>query len=247
MSDFFKFENEKLDFPFYNGKPSLSAIDWLLLVAGVLVFIWLLFSRIEINDYVVSVLLTLSVLIPLLYVCKGKFSLFFRKPERQDILLIIICLLGYYIYAISLNTILSYFGIGVNANVSTTGDMGLVFWITMLFQLLGEELFKVIILLIVMFLVYKFTNKRKLSMVCGVIISLLIFGLVHYNAYNGALLQIIFTIGLGSFIYFFAYLKTKNVMVSYITHILIDGIVFMLVMIVNSLGLDVASLIMILI
>lgn len=247
MSGFFRFENEKLDFPFYNGNPSLSTTDWLLLVAGIFIFIWLLFSDIEISRDAVSVLLTLSVLIPLIYASKGKLSLFFRKPDRQDIRLIVICLLGYYIFAVSLNTIFAYFGIGINSNAGLDIDMDIVFWITTLFQLLGEELFKVIILLIVMFLVYKFTNRRKLSMVCGVIISLLIFGLAHYNAYNGALVQIIFTIGLGSFIYFYAYLKTKNVVVSYLTHVLIDGIIFLLVMIVKSLGIDVASLLMALI
>lgn len=63
-------------------------------------------------------------------------------------------------------------------------------------------------------------------MICGLVISLLIFGLIHYNSYNGALAQIIFVIGFGSIFYTYAYLKTKNVIVAYISHILIDGIVF---------------------
>ena len=91
---------------------------------------------------------------------------------------------------------------------------------------MGEELFKVIAFLIAMFLIYRITKNRKVSMIIGVLAALLAFGALHYYSYSGNWPQIIFIIGIGSLFYFYAYLKTKNVMVSYIVHLLIDGIIF---------------------
>ena len=121
--------------------------------------------------------------------------------------------------------ILELIGIQTAANASN-GAVDLLFILISFIQIIGEELIKVIVFLIAMFLVYKITNNRKLSIVISTAIALLIFGLMHYSAYNGNLIQIIFIIGLGSVFYMYAYLKTKNVVVSYLCHIIIDGLVF---------------------
>ena len=56
-------------------------------------------------------------------------------------------------------------------------------------------------------------------------VTLLVFGLAHYAAY-GSLLQILLIQGLGSIICLFAYLKTKNMLVTYVAHLIIDFIPF---------------------
>ena len=224
MSEFFKFENENIDFPFYNGTPLLSTSDWLILLAGVLVFIGLLFIPIPFDNNTISILLCLSLLIPIIYVLKGKFELIFRKLERKDIKLIVLCLIGYYIYTISIAILLDVLQMAPVENAVFGANMDLVFWISIFIQLLGEELYKLAVFLILMHLLYKFTNNRKISIICSAIVALLSFGLMHYNSYNGNLAQIIFVIGIGGLIYFYPYLKTKNILVAYIVHILIDGI-----------------------
>lgn len=228
MDKFFKFENENIDFPFYNGKPLLSTSDWLILLAGVLAFIGLLFIQTPFDNNTISVLLCLSVLIPIIYVLKGKFELIFRKPEMKDIKLILLCLIGYYIYTISITMLIDVLHMAPVENAIFSVNMNLVFWITVFIQLLGEELYKLAVFLILMHLLYKFTKNRKISIICSAIVALLSFGLMHYYSYNGNLAQIICVIGIGGLIYFYPYLKTKNILVSYIVHILIDGIPFLI-------------------
>lgn len=227
MNDFFKFEDGNTDFPFYNGNPKLSIFEWFILLLGVLIFTGLVAFPFELNNKVAALIFCLSTLIPILYVSRGQWNLFFRRPKNKDILLIIKCLTLYYIYSFSMVFLLRNIGIEVNSN-AILNNIDFISFLFIIAQLIGEELFKIILLLIVMFLVYHFTNKRKISIICGVIISLLLFGLIHYNAYNGALSQIIFIIGFGSIFYLYAYLKTKNVIISYIAHVLIDSILIMI-------------------
>ena len=55
--------------------------------------------------------------------------------------------------------------------------------------------------------------------------ALLFVGLAHYAAY-GSLVQILLIQGLGSIICLFAYIKTKNMLVTYAAHLIIDLIPF---------------------
>ena len=73
-----------------------------------------------------------------------------------------------------------------------------------------------------MYVVYRFTNNRNLALYIGIIATLLAFGLIHYSAYSGRILQTLLIQGLGSIFNLYAYMKTKNFVVSYAVHILID-------------------------
>ena len=250
MSEFFSFEDENIDFPFYNGKPSLSKTDLIVLLAGVLAFIGLIISKVNIDSNISSVLLCLVVLIPILYVSRKDLSLFFKKPHRKDIVLIAMCVILYYMYGIIVGSILMQSGVETQPNAVIGMNMDLMFWITTLLQLLGEEIFKIILLILTMLTVYHFTSNRKLSIACGVVLSLLVFGLLHYTAYNGALLQILLIISIGGIFSIYAYLKTKNIVVTYIIHVIVDAIPLILVMVLKSYGIDptqLASLILMLI
>ena len=46
--------------------------------------------------------------------------------------------------------------------------------------------------------------------------------MAHYSAYSGRIFQILLIQGLGSIFNLYAYMKTKNVFVSYIVHLMID-------------------------
>ena len=101
-------------------------------------------------------------------------------------------------------------------------------------QLLGEEFFKILLLLTIMHVVYKTTNNRGLSITLGVIGTLFIFGIIHSSAYSGRILQILLIQGLGSIFDLYGYMKTKNVVVSYIIHVIIDYIPFTIMMLNNN-------------
>ena len=91
-----------------------------------------------------------------------------------------------------------------------------------LISLLEEELFKVTLLIILMAVIYYFTKDKKISVWVGVFLNLIIFGLCHLSAYNGNIIQCILVIGLGSFFDLFVYLKTKNIVNSWIVHVMYD-------------------------
>ena len=64
----------------------------------------------------------------------------------------------------------------------------------------------------------------------GILVSLSIFGMVHFKAYTGRILQILLIPGLGSIFDLYSYMKTKNMVVSYILHVLMDFIPLTFVM-----------------
>ena len=224
-----EFLEDGIDFPFYNDIPKLSTAEWLLLLAPVIIMLAMLFvPDLRPGEYS-PIIIFLIMVIPALYVCKGNYSLFFKKPKKRDILTIILCVIASYVYTLTVAYILMFvlrIPISGNAILSefTSPDVFLI--ISTLMQLLGEEFFKIFMLLILMHVVYKLTSNRGLSIALGLILTLFIFGIAHSRAYSGRILQILLIQGLGSIFDVYAYMKTKNVVVSYIIHVLIDFISF---------------------
>ena len=91
-----------------------------------------------------------------------------------------------------------------------------------LISLMEEELFKVSLLIILMAVMYHLTKDKKISVWVGVFLNLIIFGLCHFTAYNGNIIQCVLVIGLGSFFDLFVYLRTKNIINSWIVHVMYD-------------------------
>ena len=85
---------------------------------------------------------------------------------------------------------------------------------------MGEELFKIILLIVLMFVFYRFLN-RKQSIIISMILTCIVFGLMHAGYYGG-ILQVVLIQGLGSIFEVHLYVKTKNVMASYTCHIIYD-------------------------
>lgn len=226
------FLEDGVDFPFYNDIPKLSAGEWLLLLIAVIIML-LMITVPGLKSNYSPIIVGLIMLIPALYICKGNYSLFFKKPKKRDILTIILCIIAYYIYTIAVIAILRFvlsYSFSANAVLTKFTSPSVFLIISILIQLIGEEFLKIFMLLIVMYVVYKLTNNRGLSIALGVILTLFIFGVVHSKAYSGRILQILLIQGFGSIFNLYAYMKTKNVVVSYIMHVIIDFIPFTIIM-----------------
>lgn len=223
LKEKFEFMDDGIDIPFYNGTPKLSTVEWGLVLASILLTIGYL-TAIRIHGEYLPVTIFLTSVIPALYICKGNYNIFFKKPKLRDIKIIILCLIGIYIYTIAIGFILQNLVGNMAAHASTNDPASLMTLIIMCIQLMGEEFFKILLLLLIMFVLYKYTNNRSISLFVGLILSMAIFGLVHYNAYSGRIIQILFIQGFGAIFEYYAFLKTKNVWISYILHVLRDSI-----------------------
>ena len=102
-SDYFRFEDEKNDFPFYNDKPYLSTTNWLIFLAGIILFILSLhfvpkFLPTDTHGF----LYFLAIFVPFLIATRGQVGTIFKKPKLNDIKTIIICfILGYLLKFVS--------------------------------------------------------------------------------------------------------------------------------------------------
>ena len=235
MKEFFKFEYENTDLPFYNNEPELSKTDWALLILAEILFLIPIFHPIKMSDEVFSLYLCLVVLLPLIYVSKGNLSLFFKKVKRENMKLIIACTILPFAYSMFMIFILEFLKISPESAIESIPPT-LISLISMVVQLMGEELFKVILLIIAMYAIYHFTKNRKLSIIISAMLTMAIFGLAHYK--YGPVIQILLIQGLGSVFDLYAYLKTKNVFVSYLAHLLFDFIPFAMELIALPMGIQ---------
>lgn len=229
MSEFFKFEDTSRDFPYYRHNPKISKGAWIVLLLAVPIsfLVYAIFS-IE-HEIIGSILFVLVLLIPLMYFSNWDFSLIFHKPTKSEIRLAVLLFIGYMIYAIAVGEVLDL--IGQSSTVS--GDYFGVNWemlFSLVFSMLAEELVKFIPLMFFMRLLYKFTNNRKLSIVVSTAVILIFFGLLHYDPGITPIMSVLVIQGLGSIFELYGYIKTKNLFVPYLCHLLTDGFIFLLML-----------------
>lgn len=220
LKEKFEFLEDGIDFPFYNDIPKLSGVDWAILVAAVLLFICLVNIHGFFPEYKFLMYFAV-VVIPALYVCKGDYGIFFKKPKLKDIKTIVSCLVLYIIYGVLVAYLMKTFGNPAAGDAVLNNGSKLMYLVGLVVQLWGEEFFKILLLIVIMYLVYKFTDNRNLAIRMAIIVTLITFGLAHMSAY-GNLLQVLLIQGLGSIFDLYAYMKTKNVIISYAVHLLTD-------------------------
>ena len=227
-----KEKTNNLDFPFYKENPrKLNFVDIIILSIVPILFTLYTFFPFRIPFGMGSYLFTILQLLAFLFVARGKISLLIQKPSFKDLMRVLGTLILQYVVAISIALILkSIIGMKVNSNPVFDIDMGVKFWLAITVQLFGEELYKILIFLVVLTLMYKYTKKRNLSIAVGLTVSLLCFAFLHATTYNG-IVQIILLQGVASLCCFYNYLKSKNILTSYLQHFLFDAIPFILAMV----------------
>ncbi|WP_407377165.1 hypothetical protein [Methanobrevibacter sp.] len=219
MTDFFKIEGQNEDVPFYNGIPEISKLSWIVLVIGLILY--LITSRYIINsisELQFSLLSTAVILIPILYVTKGKITLFFKGLSYKDIVPIIGFALAGLIYSYIIAIILSG---NLHAGIAPGGYTNINELIILAVQLIGEELFKIIMLVLFMAAIYKFSKNRKLSIILAGLQTLIIFGLCHETGIE-TLHKVLLVQGFGSVFNLILYIQTKNVTATYASHFIYD-------------------------
>lgn len=217
------FLDDGIDIPFYNDVPKLSTFDWIVVLACVLLVIGYI-TVIDIPADLLPFAVFLTGLIPALYICKGNYSLFFKRLRLKDIRLAVVLVICIYAYTIIMGLIISLISGNMAGHVGLGEAVTVMSVLAMIIQVFGEEFFKIFLLLLVMHVIYNCTRDRAMALLLGLILSMIIFGLVHYTAYEGRILQILLIQGFGSVFEYYAYLKTKNVWACFLVHVLRDFI-----------------------
>ena len=220
----FNFEDKDYDFPFYNKNPYIPKWGWIVLFIVFIIGTVLSMS----NKLSFAILDCIVFIVPVLYFLKWDYKAIFRKLSRRDIALAVALFLGYFVYALLMSTLLGHFGIVRGGNVQPE-SLTIMTMVTLLFSIMGEEFIKFIPFMFFLRVIYKYSNKRKLSVILSVALIIVMFASLH--AFNPAMLIFaLFIQGIGSIFDFYGYIKTKNVLVSYLCHLLTDEFIFIITM-----------------
>lgn len=221
--DRFKFEDEGYDFPFYNKNPYIPKWGWVVLFAAFIVGTVL---AVITQKLPLIILGCIVFIVPVLYFLKWDYKVIFRMPSRKDLVLIVALFVGYIVYGMVMEMILKQFGI-VSPGTMGSEPVTIMTLVTSIFSLMGEEFFKFIPFIFFLRVIYKLSNNRKLSVIISVAIIMVMFACFH--AYNPTMLIFaLFVQGFGSIFEFYGYIKTKNLLVPYLTHLLTDEIIFII-------------------
>ncbi len=213
------FEDTDEDFPFYNEKNFLKSKKGISLLFSVILFIFLILGPIKFYAFEEQLVLFFIMTIPFLYAVDGKYEILFKKPKFQDITTIITGWLGFETYFMLLQIFMNYINFKRVPGLHIPGlELTLI---ANLFQIIGEELFRAVLFLILLYIFYKLTNDRKKSIILSLLIVLPTFGLLHINSIN-SMIQILIIQGFGSIFETYGYLKTKNVVIAVLIHILVN-------------------------
>ena len=247
---FNKFEYPNDDFPYYNGLPiNISGWQWLFVVGMVAVGFLFFMTPISFFDkggfymqFLKAVLFFVIPLVGLAIVAKKYWMAIFRKVKGKDVLwmfgfaflnLVVTMLIGWFVKTI--------FGVASNAGTAglatQTRSEQIEFFFKSIPSLFGEEVLTILPFLALM---YMFSSKMKLSRKTSIIlawlISALIFGLAHLSTYDWNFVQCIVIIGSARLVLTLAYIKTKNIWVSFGAHIINDWILFLIPIIIATMA-----------
>lgn len=99
-------------------------------------------------------------------------------------------------------------------------------------NLMLEEIFSIIIFIALFKLLsYKFSRETAIGI--ALVLSSIVFGLMHFQAYNWHLAQMILLIGGERLFLTGAYIRTKNIWTSFLMHYIFDMAIFLLVFLQN--------------
>ncbi len=233
-SDFFKFENKDVDFPFYNDKNfNFTALQSLfLMVVSIGSPILLQLGSWFIPDFIEPFI---DIVLPLgafMLVVKSHWTKLFKKIRFKDVLFAFGVLLINLIVSGIVGFIVLKF-IGAESNPAAKMVQGntvfgnIIFVLKLIPMLIGEEIMTIIPFLVILtFASKKLKLSRKASIIISWVVTAVMFGLIHLPTYNWNFAQSVLIIGSARMVLTFAYLKTKNIWVSSMAHILNDWFLF---------------------
>ncbi len=239
--------SDKADFPFYNGKPvELKTWQWIAVILSCIagfVALSVIGWESETLKIIPRFLFTAIPLITFIYMAGDNWKAIFKPFKKQDIKTIIGFWLLYFVVSLAVAAIASGGDLkSFTANRATDtvleqGTIGVIgFYIGTFVQLFGEELFTILPFLAFMYWLYtKGHLSRKTSVMLTWLVTSVYFGAAHLPTYDWNFVQAIFVIGSARLVLSMAYIRTKNILVAFGTHLLSDWSIFTFTLLASSL------------
>ena len=219
--------NGNSDFPLYN---TMDNKDIAVLILCCLMVFAVVSLRFHISGNLKSVLIFLIPFCGFLYVCRGKLNLIVKRLHKFDLGYILLYVLLYYFFAFAAGFLLLHLGFQLKPNAILSVNKDAVFWVMFLIQVFGEELFKLSMFFIALSLLYKHASKIDNYIIAiSALITSFLFAAAHLFAYS-SILQPLMILGIGNLVLILAYIQSKNILIPYASHLIIDFIPLMATM-----------------
>ncbi|WP_138159475.1 CPBP family intramembrane glutamic endopeptidase [Peptoniphilus catoniae] len=218
------------DFPFEDLPGSKWIISMILLFGGFLVS-----SFNFINPFLSFAIFIGSSFGSLFVLNRRWYRYLIKSIEARDILVIIFVLILTYAFAFLSSSFID----GANMEENPIVDLLEKDTIKLLALIVIIQLFTEEILFVVPFLFcyHKLKGLNKgVALIIAWLVSSIIFGALHLPTYNYNLEQSLIVISSIRFALSLAYILRKNLLVSYIIHLLYDGIIFVFVFLAKLYG-----------
>lgn len=232
----FFFERKHCDLPYYRPAPEgFSLTGWLIVLVAVAVsFVVLIIAQQHFHaGFAGFIPPLLFVLIPLVAVAaiagaKAPFALF-RTVGFRDVWLMVLFFVLNFVVTIIVGTLMnSAFHTAANPAgdmvASAAGVDQVLFFFWSAVQLLGEEIFTILIFLGVMAGLNR-VMSRKLALCLAALVAAIIFGLVHLPTYQGNIVQAVALVPV-RIVLLMPFIITRNIWTSTGAHILNDWAIF---------------------
>ncbi len=236
--------NDDRDFPFYNLLPAeIPTWKWLLIILSCIVgfgALSLIGFENQLLELIPRILFTAIPFVTFIVLAKPNWKVIFRPLKRADIpTVIVIWLLTLGLSALAALAISGGNPASFTANAATDtvlsgGTLGVIgFYLGTFIQLFGEELVTILPFLAVLYWLHaKAKLSRKTAIILAWVITAIWFGALHLPTYGWNVVQAIVLIGIARLMLTLAFIRTKNILVSFGAHLLNDWVTFTLVMVV---------------
>jgi membrane protease YdiL (CAAX protease family) len=237
----FERKNDKRDYPLLDTKLEQWRLWALLIFISVATVLWMeMTAALDFKAYWLEIIcddlipITLMITV-VMYLSKGKLGGLFGKPRFSDFIFGIVMVLIQFWYAQFSVTQLGKLGISFGKNASSTQIENAASKSTQYFQdlfsdifeLMGEELLSLVVFLAIAALLIQYYGLgRRLGLSIALLASMFLFGMIHFQAYNWNLAQMLIVIAGERFFLTAIFLRSKTIWPSYVCHMLFDAFAF---------------------
>ena len=230
------------DFPYYDSvPPAITGTRWLLVVLSCIVGFAVLATvgfadqRAELVPRFLFLAIPAAVFI---WASRGRWRALFKPVKASDVgAMVVFWLINLVVSALAAALVSGGEFSHLNANTVTDdlADAGAgqiaAFYVGTGIQLMGEEIFTILPFLAILWFLSQRGLSRRTSVIIAWVATAVWFGAAHLPTYDWNVAQAILVIGAARLVLTLAYIRTKNLWVSFGAHVLNDWTTFTLVLV----------------